>query len=545
MGIELPIGLALLLALPLIWYLHRIQRRTPEVRLHAFFLLPLQRRRGRGAGGAWRDRLRLALRLLLAVVMALALAEPWWSSVGPERAVAVLPHGLAATLPTAGGATAYEASLDTLDAALKELKPHRVLVLLAGPEPVAAAGWGSVEEALAAARQRPPAPGPQDMSAALREAQRLAGPEGQVLLPPTPTPQLTGNRGLVSVVFAAHRSVPERGLILVRVRSTGASRTVTLRLDTSEGPLAVTPVAVDADGVSSASLRYDGPGGVDVRVHIVGSDPFALDDEAWLSIPPLRRQRVALLGDSNPELLRALAALPRVAVEAVAPGAPLDGYDFAVVAPGADIPAPVPGAPPLVLVGVGAAADGGASTPLEAAADLPPLRTGLQLLGRLHPPTLRALPAPPDDAEVLATAAGRPAVWRSARGPVRLALAFDPGAAGLRETPLHAALWDDLLDPLLLPPHGGCAPVLVGTRTPAGVLTRAGVFRAEGACYVARLVDWPGPTAPPEQSAPQGVWRIRGAHRRPLWPGLLLLALALVLVDRPLAGLFNAQRRSA
>ncbi|MDY0062375.1 MAG: hypothetical protein RBU45_21360 [Myxococcota bacterium] len=503
MGFDHPALLLLLLPLlPAVWLLHRRGRELPRVRLHAPFLLPPAARRPRGGPRDLRDRLRLLLRLLLTAGLVAALAGPEVPGPGPDRMVAVVPHGLATRLPLPDGGTRYDAALREVDRLFARARPRRALVLLAGPEPAAASGWTSPAAAVAAAARLPPGLGLPDLPGALREARRLAGPEGAIVLADPPLLRVPGNRSLVELSFRASQAEPEVGVLGVRLRTDQVDGPLELELQEESGKLPPIQVQTPRTGELLAAVSYRGPGGGPLRVGIRGDDPFPLDDEAWIRLPPLGRARVALVGEDDPELRRALGALPRVSLEVFPPSPPrsLEGVGLLVLA-GQD-PTPwltVPG-PPVVLIAPPAAGPLAlAAAPVRLTVDPTERRIGLLALEGLLPPTLSPLPPPPAGGKVIVWAGEQPAVWSSPHGRVRLALAVAPGRAGLAGSALHAVFWDDLLEPLLLPPDGGCRTALVGERTPAGRLDRAGVYATAAGCLVARLPVAESLPPPPEE----------------------------------------------
>ena len=106
---------------------------------------------------------------------------------------------------------------------------------------------------------------------------------------------------------------------------------------------------------------------------------------------------------------------------------------------------------------------------------------------------------------------------------------------GLAGSALHAALWDDLLDPLLLPPGGGCSAVEVGARTSRGLIQRPGVYETEVGCVVARLPE-PREEMAPSAAAPALTGSDpQAGHREPLGWLLALAALGLLAGERALA----------
>lgn len=585
MGLAHPVALLLLPLLLLVPLLHRHRRMLPRVLLHAPFLLPPAARLERGGARGWRDRLHLLLRLLIAALLVLGLAGPWRRGAGPERMVAVVERGLGAALPLADGRSRYAAALEDAARAFEEAAPARALVLLAGAEPEAASGWLAPKAAIAAAARIDPGLGSSNLAPALAEARRLAGPEGAVVLARAPAEAVPGNRSLVALTFRAHRGEPNRGVLGVRLRTQGLEEgSVLLRLETGSGLLSEVRVEVPSTGETTAAIAYRGPGGCPLRAVLVNRDPFRADDEAWIKLPPLGPRRVALVTPGNEELVRALRSIPRLELALFPPGS-RPGAEEAdlVIAEAEDAGgwADGPG-PPVVLVAPAGPLlqppvpvddpDPAARVTVEAEA-----RPGLQSLAGLAPRPVRALPAAPSGARVLARLGAAPVLWTGESGSrLRAALAFDPGAAGLGGSALHAAFWDDLLDELLVPPDGGCRPAKVGERIGGGLLERPGVYELPGGCVVASLPFPESPedigsddrdyeaimeanaeaeagqatkaaaaAAPGSRAAAAPRAAVIPASRAPLAPWLALLLLGLCAVERALSLASHRPPRSA
>ncbi|MBM4318856.1 MAG: hypothetical protein FJ125_02605 [Deltaproteobacteria bacterium] len=594
---------ALLLLPPLLLLVRLLHRRRRVLRrwpIAAPFFLPPAGRFARGGERGWRDRLHLLLRLTIVTLLVVGLAGPWWRGQGPERMVVVVARGLQMALPLTDGRTRFAAALDDAGRALEEAAPARALVLLADSEPEAASSWLPPAQALAAARRLTPGLGRSDPLAALREARRLAGPEGAVVLARAPLHPVPGNRSIVSLSFSPHRGEPGRGVLGVRLRTQQVQGQLLLVLESSSGRLSEARLDVPPTGEVVAAVGYKGPGGSPLRARLAGSDPFPADDEAWIRLPPLGPRKVALVGPGNGELTRALAAIPRVELVQLPPGSRPGAEEAALVVADRE---PADGwgdadGPPVVLVAPrgpllalppapsGTAEHGEPGAPAAAAVAADVLvaaeeqRAGVVLLAGLDPGRSVRLPEPPPGAKILARRAGgsEPLLWTQEQGRVRVALAFDPGEAGLAGSALHAVLWDDLLDPLLLPPDGGCQVAVVGERLAGGVLQRPGVYELPGdGCTVATLplaalqdgaaegtdeeyqaLMEAGPAAPAGPAAtgaapapaldaetvPEGGGP-PPAHRRPLAALLALLLLALLAAERAISTAAHRPLRAA
>ncbi len=518
MGFTRPIALLLASLLVLVWWLHRTSKARPRIPLHAPFLLP--ERKGAKASGAAgrRDLLHLLVRMGIALALVLGAAGPWVRERGPARAVGVVPAGIDMALPYRGG-TRFQAALDELAGRFEALSPGKALVLLAGPSPVAASSWTSWERAVDAARRAAPSMGPTRVTEAMREARRLAGDKGEVLLVRVGTEPLPDDVGLAGLWFVADRRRTNHGVIGMAVRNHGPAKAVKVKLDTLRGPLATVAVRLGDGEQAMVTVDYTGPGHTAVRARIVTPDPFPLDDEAWTAIPPLGPRRVTLLTRGNDELARAIRAIPRVELQ-MARELPDDPGVLVVVDRVQAHPRP---GIPAVIIHRPTKPNGVPITMIEPRSRAP----GLRALAGLVPETVAALPEVGPEDEIVATVGGRPAL---VRGPGRVHLAFDPGSAGLGGSPLHAALWDDLLDPLLLPPLDGCQRATPGDTTPIGPIAAPGFYRDGDGCYVANVppdvFPEPRPSEVTERSPREG-------RDTPLTPWFFALALALLLVEPP------------
>lgn len=434
-----PLGLLLLLTLPLIVWLHLRRRRALPVRVPALTpWLALQRALPPSRRQVPRSLL-LWLRLAAAACLALAAAQPMMAggAVGVASRVVILDQSgsMAAT-------GVWPAALARADALLAAASQDVALVTL-GPRPrvVSRAGTAAARQALAGLR-------PGGTGAAVDEALALAqavAPAGAelvvvsdgVVAPPAPgVPaarwELVGRAAdNVAVVSAEPRTTAGETRLFARVVNFGrspADSAVGLTVDgrkLDRRPLALAPGASEdlvwtlPSGAAAAELRLE------------GRDALPADDVAVVPLSAPAR-RIQLAGDS-PAVARALSALPDSVVESVgAASYRTDGLpDVSVFTGLAPDPLP-PGAVLLInppadaRLGVGtdrgsAIVDGGGDAALFEGLDL----VGVRLAGL---PSVEL----PTWAESLWSIAGQPILYAGRLGASDLlVMAFDPDQGDL------------------------------------------------------------------------------------------------------------------
>jgi len=448
------------------------------------------------------DRWLLVVRMAVLTAAVFALAGPLLSGGSGGRLVAVVDvsASMVAPDPADPERSRLETAVARARARVKAVGPQWVLIIAAGARPRAIGGWQSVRAAGKTLGSLAAEQGPSDMPLALEEARGLAGP-GRVLAFSDDGAPIPGNRALLRLVFRPDLHTRERGTFLVTVRrAAGAPNSdpqeeLFVRVDTGGKQVGTVRVPVGSDGRGTATLAYRGPGGAPARAKLLGEDGLPADDSAAVEVPRLTRRRVALVTAGNPELERALAAWPRGHVT-VHPAGHHPRADLLVLDGGLRAP------PDRAAVFVRP----GESRPVDTV-PVPTRPGGLPGIAAASGLTLThstTLPEPPPGAEPLlrsARAARAPLLWlRSTPTPARAALAFDPGAAGLAGSPLHAVFWADLLHELLLPEDGGCARAEVGADTESGPLTRPGLYRLPSGCVIASVPEtesFPAPAATP------------------------------------------------
>lgn len=532
MSVVSPAAMLLLWLLLVVAALHRRRRARRQITLPSLHMLPETTLTGAAAGGDPTDRLLLLIRLLVALAMIFALAGPSIQGAGVARMVVVIDASasMAAPDPADPERSRMQTAKARALAAIEQADPGRVLILAAGAAPRVVGRWTAPADVEDSLTQLAAEEGGGDLALALAEARQLAGPEGVVRLFSDGGAPIPGNLAIASLTFRPYLNVVERGAFLVTVRrgplaDGEEADDVFVRIDAGGERVATVRVTVPAQGEGSAAVEYRGPGGGPARASLLGDDPLAADDHAVTPVPRLTRRQIALVTPGNPELLRALRAWPRGAVDVRPPGRH----------PAADL---------LVLDGeVEVGADRAAvllrppgETRRVTARSAPRRRPGLAAgVARGVVEASPLPPAPPGARVLLAAVDESPLLWiNSAPEGARAALAFDPGKSGLGDDPMHAAFWADLLEELLLPDDGGCVRAPVGYDTAgSGLLTRVGLYELPEGCFVAGVPDSESrpvePTTASLHEAPDP------GGRRDLAGILSALGLLLLLVEWALA----------
>jgi hypothetical protein len=493
MTILLPLGLAALVALPIVLLLH-MRNTTPRLRpvpTLRFWLAAEPERteqaRFRRPPLTW----LLLLHLLIAGALGLALARPVAGQalealgLGGLAALRTEPRHLIllldgstsmAAVDTATGRTRFEEARERVGQRLADLREGDVAtVLLLGTRVATlgatdAASLGALRERVAAL----PLPGGRaDLDGALGLSRDLLLPEmenrvavvtdGAVMADPGSVADLGAAVELVLIGSAADgRAAPNVGVVDVAVRPVPGSPDQ-LRLFgrvMNFSPQAVTaPVVLTGAGVEIAreeiSLPGNGgseelswplpPGVTEATVRVEGQDPLAADDTASLILRQDEAAgltlRILLVSDAPADLQRALAALPGAEVRTELSGAFGDAlagqrYDLIVFEKTAPPPDVIEGlGTPLLFVNP----PPGGPFPSEATMLDPtvsrlraqdPLLTGVDLAGA----TFGATPIYPLSAgqtEVVGGAEGPLVVRGEVAGQPVLLFAFDLAASNL------------------------------------------------------------------------------------------------------------------
>jgi Ca-activated chloride channel homolog len=582
----------LLLAIPLLLlHLRRPRPRTREVgSLLAWRRTPAavglaSRRLGRPAS-SW----LLALQLLALLLFVLALARPHTDG-GHEGSIRAFVVDDSIWMGAReGGQTRLEAAESTLREELEALPgDQRVAVFLAGPE-TKLLYEGGAAGALEAAARIPPTFGPADLAAALRQAAAVPGRSGAIELlraPEDAAPRATGPAGVLrervvgaaiadqGIADASGRCLPgsRHCQLFARVENTAKAPRVD-RVEVLAAGRRISEQTVHVPAGGSAPIAFEAPAGARLTLALVGGDPLAADDRAYVAVPAVEPVRVTLVGekkDAEP-LARALLAVPgaRVTLRTPADFRPADARRAGlVVIDGREPRRPVPaGAAAVIRVDPtrlpGGSVDGPlARNRLSGADEASPALEGVDLdsltIGRggarrlTLPPWLRAVAwAPGGPLLALGTHAGR----REA------ALALDPADSNLPQLASFPRLIANLVDwsqewapatasaglPFLALRPQGAGPTEVTTAAGGtSHSTRAALKLPRPGFYALRqhgpwgtrartIAANPDLTAPPA-GAPVALTPVAAPMNAgtDLWPWLLAAALVVLLAELALA----------
>lgn len=338
----LPIGLILLLALPLIVLLHLIRERRRRVVVPS---LLNWRNLPRPRDGQRSQRLPLTLllllQLLIAALLALALARPQLIG-GPQRNAEqlVIVIDTSTSMATRDGvSTRFAQAQQRAVTLLRGLNSgERAVIIAAGTAPrVVAAGSGADLPALeAAVASLLPGGTAADLDGALALAEAALDPQlaGRIAVltdggtaPPTVRPMAapvewqqfgsdTPNRAILA--FAARPSGGKTQVYARVANYGGLPFAGVLRLFADNQPVDARPVSVAPD--AEAEQTWTLPTGArQLRLALDGGDALPDDDVAQVSLVTTRPVRVALVTAEPEPLRRALAAVPGVAVALTTP----------------------------------------------------------------------------------------------------------------------------------------------------------------------------------------------------------------------------------
>ena len=438
-----PLGLAFLLSLPVIVWLHLRRRRPRRVVVPSLApwlaLAPSQPPRRRRIP----PTVLLLLHLAAATCLALALAAPTLrgqSGVAVDRAVV-----LDVTTSMAAG-DRWAQAVARARALLDATRGQATLVTLEARPRVLAARDADGRAVRAALADLAPGATGAATDAALALAAAAAGPSAEIVGvtdggipaasedgPPARWEVVGGPLDNLAVVDAAVRTAGGETRLFARLASFAeapAKVPLLLKVDGRE----IDRRSVDlAPGGTFETVWMVPAGASTAEVGLVGRDDLAADDIAWV---PLERSRrlIQLAGESH-AMARALAAIPGAEIERVGLGTfHADGSVPLSVFVGATPDPLPPGGVLLVAPSTGAwndahaevvtaAVRSGGDHPLVAGLDL----SGVTLVG-LSGPTV------PDWAEPVLVVQGRTAIYAGQRGASRvLVMAFHPDEGGVAD----------------------------------------------------------------------------------------------------------------
>lgn len=534
MSLLYPLSLGMLVALPIILWLHLRRRRPRRVLvpalapwLHLAAAAPPRRKRVPPS-------LLLLMHLLAAALLGLAAAGPRLAGKPGQARDRALVLDLSASMTAEGRWAEAQRRAETI---LAETLGTRTLVAMGARPRVLVARDPDGRLAAAALARLQPAPDEEAaLSAALALARAAAGPSAEILVlgdaglgpPPSDSPSarlltLGGpaeNRAILSAV--ASRGGGETRLFAraanfgfetsdLRLRAIADGRELEARAEGIAPGDSLEAVWTLPAAAQTVELLLDaGPDSP--------ADALPMDDRAQPAIDRVPH-RVQLIGQS-PALERALEALPGLELERVGMA---DYHGDGSVALSVVVGALPDPAPPGPLLWVLPQAGGPLTLRAEAAVariedpGTHPLVAGLELVGL----SLEGLgdPEPPDWAESILEAGDRVAILAGSRDASRmLVLAFDPDAGALSGRLAFPILIARALA-WLSPDPGGAAPLAPAEHD----------LRAEAEAWPAAEADAGADTA-----APGG---------RPLWPALATAALAVLMLESALrAGWIRAWR---
>jgi uncharacterized membrane protein len=502
---------ALLLAIPLV-ALHLRRRKPPRRAVGS--LLAWRDLPAAGGGGARRIGrpplpLLLLLQLLALVLLVVALARPVSNeSATTSSHVYVVDESM--------WMGAEQAGTERIDAARAVLRER--LAELPGDEAVRIVGAGATPTVLFegeagdaghALGGLEAGPGAANLTAALRLAAGLrAGNGDRIALlraPEEAAPKVRGagdsyedlevgepveDASLSRPSAHCDRLGAEECEVFVRVAdSTGAARTLTVRVEISGEPVHNVPVEVPAG--ESAPLVFTAPPGAEVRMSLASGDGLVANDSAYVSVPRPGGENITLVGNRTRALplARALASVPGVKLRLRTPRTyqPTDPGTSDLLVLDDFVPkGGLPEAPALLLVNppsfpagksLGKMHDSRMSgtepaSPLLEGADISSLTIGAGAARRL------ALPA---TMTATAWSAEGPLIASGTEGGGRVAvLAFEPSESNLPQLAAFPALIDNIVAwSQRLAPEAAAAGTPFALAEPAGT-TAASLEPAAG-----------------------------------------------------------------
>jgi hypothetical protein len=329
-----PLGLLALAAVPALIVLSLWRWRRREMSVASLLLWREVAALARRAPRSQRRRLLdplVALRVAVALAVAAALCAPVWLHRVPlvRRVVIVADRSASMATRQPDGRTRWEVCREELLSLLGRLGASDRASIVAVPEPTDQRIPPELapDEAIALLRQMAPSEEPvepPELVAAVTAAAR-SQPDARVVLatdePPQGLPNGVGvlavggptrNRGIVA--FAARRRPDGKLEVLVGVANAAvgpASVEIDLLADGRE--VGRQMVDVPALGRGQAIFEGDLDKATVLEARLAGSDELAVDDRAWLARRS-RPLRIALVGNTNYYLRRALAVQPAVEV---------------------------------------------------------------------------------------------------------------------------------------------------------------------------------------------------------------------------------------
>jgi Ca-activated chloride channel family protein len=590
---------ALVFIVPLV-ALHLRRRKPPRRAVGS--LLAWRDLPAAGGGGARRIGrpplpLLLLLQLLALVVLVVALARPVSNeSATTSSHVYVVDESMWMGAEQDGTAR-IDAARAVLRERIAELRGDEAVRIVGAEVTPVVLFEGKAADAGAALGELRAGPGAANLTAALRLAAGLrAGSGDRVALlraPEEAAPEVRGggssyedlevgepveDASLSGADAHCDRLGAEACEVFVRVaETTGAERTLPVRVAISGEPVHTVPVEVPSD--EGAPLVFTAPPGATVRMSLAPGDGLAADDSAFVSVPRPGGENITLVGNRTRALplARALASVPGVKLRLRTPQTyePTDPGTSDLLVLDDFVPkGGLPKAPALLLVNPPRFPAGSqdqesspkmhdsrlsgteAASPLLDGADISSLTIGAGAARRL------ALPAPMTAA---AWSSEGPLIASGTDGGSRVAvMAFEPSESNLPQLAAFPALIDNFVAwSQRLAPQAAAAGTPFGLSEPAG--TTAATLRpaAGGAARklevvaggevpvaIARpgnyVVTLKGPwgtrelalAVNPGSAAPPGAAVDLGAPAPPahaghtdLWPWLLAAALLILILE--------------
>lgn len=352
MNLLAPLGLGLLLLLPIIFILHMLQVRRQQFRIPSIHFWRQATREIREQPKLRRPpfTLLLLLQLLAAALLAFGLSRPQVLGVlaGGEfqsSHTIVLIDASASMLATDGGSTRFSAAKDQVATLLNGLDPAAAVSLIRmGVTPRLLYSGEDLGLARVALNSAEPGSGNANVREAFRLANSLVKPNirNQIVLVSdlNLAPEQRDLRQL-GQIQAALRVIQVAGPTANRAVTTLAARPmpgsstryqIFARVANFSSDAVTTTVRAIADGLtmeprelrlnpdSSRDLRWElPPGTTRVEVRVAGDDGLAADDVAQIILPTQATRRVVLVSAQPETLRRALTSVPGTDVQVVAP----------------------------------------------------------------------------------------------------------------------------------------------------------------------------------------------------------------------------------